>query len=254
MELGAAEINEKQFHDAWRGYNQEEVDDFLDRVADAVDALQRENEALRERLHELDKRVESGRDTEEMLRKTLASAQDAAQEAIATAKAKAEQIVADAEERAQRARDELRTRVETAEEEVRTRAAAVEAEQEARLRSTRESVDRLETFESDLKKRLQEFFEQQAQMLATLRERPEPEPMEIVTDEPVLDLDAAEASAPAEVIDPELAGEALEEPNLEDFRPFDDEEEAFGTGRRRKRGLFRRERESEDLEVQSEES
>lgn len=253
MELGPKEINEKQFHDAWRGYNQEEVDDFLDRVADAVDALQRENDPLRERLQDLDKRVESGRDTEEMLRKTLASAQDAAQEAIAAAKAKADQIVADAEERAQRARDELRTRVETAEEEVRKRAAAVEAEQESLLRLTQESIDRLEGFESDLKKKLQAFFEQQAQVLATLQERPDPESIEIVTDEPVLDLDAAEDSAPAEVIDPEPRGLDIEDPNLDDFRPFDDEEEAFGSGRRRKRGLFRRDRDVEDLGVHSEE-
>ena len=255
MELGAKEINEKQFHDAWRGYNQEEVDDFLDRVADAMDALQRENAALRERLDELERRVASGRDTEEMLRKTLASAQDAAQEAIATAKTKAEQIVADAEERAQRARDELRMRVETAEEEVRKRASAVEAEQESRLRVTQESIDRLEGFESDLKKKLQAFFEQQAQALATLQERPEPEPepLEVVSDEAVLDLDAAVESAPAEVIDPEVGDPEVDEPNLDDFRPFDDEEEAFGSGRRRKRGLFRRDRDLEDAEVHSEE-
>jgi cell division initiation protein len=50
MELGAKEIKEKQFRDAWRGYNQDDVDDFLDRVAEAMDALQREIAALRERL------------------------------------------------------------------------------------------------------------------------------------------------------------------------------------------------------------
>ena len=254
MELGAKEINEKQFHDAWRGYNQEEVDDFLDHVADTVDALQRENHALRERLEDLDRRVESGKDTEEMLRKTLASAQTAAQEAIATAKTKAEQIVADAEERAARAREELRVRVETAEEEVRTRAAAVEAEQESRLRAAQESVDRLEGFESDLKKKLRTFFEDQARALELLQERAEPEPMQIVTDEPVLDLDAAVDGAPEEVIDPAPGDLDVEEPNLDDFRPFDDEEEAFGAGRRRKRGLFRRDRDMEDVEVHSEES
>ena len=258
MELGAKEINEKQFHDAWRGYNQEEVDDFLDHVADTVDALQRENHALRERLAELDKRVESGRDTEEMLRKTLASAQNAAQEAIATAKTKAEQIVGDAEERAARAREELRVRVETAEEEVRARAAAVEAEQASRLRVSQESIDRLEAFESELKTKLRVFFEEQARTLEMLQELPEPEPIEIVTDEPILDLDAAVDSAPAEVVDPAPDELDVDGPNLDDFRPFDDEEEAFGTGRRRKRGLFRRDRDMEDVgvseEVHSEES
>ena len=37
MDVSARNIHEKQFHDAWRGYSQEEVDDFLDRVAETLD-------------------------------------------------------------------------------------------------------------------------------------------------------------------------------------------------------------------------
>ena len=125
------------------------------------------------------------------------------------------------------------------------------------MRVSQESIDRLEAFESELKKKLQVFFEEQARTLEMLKELPEPEPIEIVTDEPVLDLDAAVDSAPAEVVDPQ-GGVDMDGPNLDDFRPFDDEEEAFGTGRRRKRGLFRRDRDMEDVgvseEVHSEES
>ena len=54
MDVTPKDINEKQFSDAWRGYNQEEVDDFLDRVAEAVETTQRESEALRERNLELE--------------------------------------------------------------------------------------------------------------------------------------------------------------------------------------------------------
>ncbi|MGH2809088.1 MAG: DivIVA domain-containing protein [Actinomycetota bacterium] len=256
MEITAQEINEKKFHDAWRGYNQDEVDDFLDRIALAIGALERENQSLHDRILELDQKVEAGRGSEDMLRKTLAGAQNAAQEAIAAAKQRAEQIVADAEERAARARDELRMRVETAETEVRRRTEEIEREQEERRRAIQESVDRLEAFETDLKRKLRAFFEQQATGLEVLQERSEPEsPMEIVVDEPAAgEFDAAEESAPPaeEFVAPN--GEVVEieeEPDLEDFGPFDDEEEAFGEGgRRRKRGLFRRDR---DVEVQTEE-
>src|SRR3712207_4638561 len=99
MDLTARDIHEKQFHDSWRGYNQEEVDEFLDRIADVVDRLQRENSALHARITELDHAVATSRDTEEMLKKTLVTAQQAAEEAIASARAKAEALIQEAEER-----------------------------------------------------------------------------------------------------------------------------------------------------------
>jgi cell division initiation protein len=257
----AREINEKQFHDAWRGYNQEEVDDFLDRVAEAIALLQRENDALRERVAELDEKVETAKTSEEMLKKTLESAQVAAQEAIATARTKAQEIVSDAEERAQKARDELKERVETAEAEVRRRTEEIEREQEGRRHEIQESVDRLQAYEADLKRKLHSFLEQQSAALEIL-EAPEPAGL-VATEEPVQQetFDAAledlpedpadsliELDTTADADDEVLEAASADEPNLEDFGPFDDD--AFGPERKRRRGLFRREK---DEEVSSEE-
>ena len=260
----AREINEKQFHDAWRGYNQEEVDDFLDRVAEAIDALQRENDDLHGRLQELDQKIESSKTSEAMLKKTLESAQVAAEEAISAAKKQADEIVRDAEERAQRARDELKTRVETAEEEVRRRTAEVEREQEGRRREIQESVDRLQAFESDLKRKLHGFMEQQRASLEILEDN---QKVNLVATEEAADstFDAAEEEElpddPADslVVEPEAPAELdlidatgefdvmsdiSDEPNLDDFAPYD-EEEAFGPSRRKRRGIFRRDKEPE---------
>ena len=165
MDLTARHIHEKQFHDAWRGYNQEEVDEFLDRVAEQLNRLERENAALQTRLRELDQMVEASRSTEDMLKKTLVTAQQAAEEAIATAKTKAEALVAEAEQRAQRANDELKHRVATAEEEVRRKTAEVERQQLARRRDTQQSIERLEAFETEIKQRLRAFLEQQLSAL-----------------------------------------------------------------------------------------
>ena len=260
--ITAREINEKQFHDAWRGYNQEEVDDFLDRIAEAVDALQRENTALKERVDELDQKIEASKASEDILKKTLETAQVAAQEAITTARSKAEEIVRDAEERAQKARDELRDRVENAEQEVRRRTHESEREQEARRREIQESVDRLQAFESDLKRKLHSFLQQQAAALDILQDR-QPSPTEIAIEEPTGEerFDAAIDDLPddpADVLVDQPVDDAEEvvaaefepngEPNLEDFAPYDDD--AFESGRRRRRGLFRRDK---DVEVSSEE-
>lgn len=162
MDLSARDIHDKQFHDAWRGYNQEEVDDFLDRIASSLDRLQRENRALQTRINELDQAVAASRDTEEMLKKTLVTAQRAAEEAIATAKAKADQLVGEAEEKARSARAEAERKT-----------AELEQQHAQRRRDLDLEIDRLRSFESELKQKLKTFLEQQQRALEGLS-TPEP--------------------------------------------------------------------------------
>ena len=161
MDLTARDVQEKQFHDAWRGYNQEEVDDFLDRVAEALDRVGRENMSLRQRVGELDQAVSASRNTEEMLKKTLVTAQRAAEEAIATAKAKAEQLINEAEERSRRASDEASRRN-----------AEAERDHANKRRELEDSLSRLKAFEGELKLRLKTFLDQQQRALDQLESRP----------------------------------------------------------------------------------
>ena len=174
MDLTKRDIHEKQFHDAWRGYNQEEVDDFLDRVAEVLDRIQRENRALHDRVHELEQAVATSREAEEMLKKTLVTAQQAAEEAIAKAKSKADQLVTEAEQRARRSHDEARERVVAAENEVRRKALEAEREHATRKRELDSSIERLRAFETELKTRLRTYLEQQVRTLEQLTEREPP--------------------------------------------------------------------------------
>ena len=282
MDLTAQHVLQKQFHDSWRGYNQEEVDDFLDRIAETLTRLERENAALHGRLRELDHMVETSRSTEEMLKKTLVTAQKAAEEAIATARTKAERLVAEAEERARRANDELKTRVATAEDEVRRKTAEVEREQEARKREMQASVDKLESFETDIKRRLKAFLEQQLKALDALVEKPQPAPAHVqhpahvgerlhaspsprVKDEPHAEVaeaaqDAAEESNEEDSSAEEAPrDEAAVESRAHHVEVMDDEidfEEYVREGeqearKRPLRTLFRRDREGEDWAEES---
>jgi cell division initiation protein len=196
MELSARSIQEKQFHDQWRGYNQAEVDDFLDRVAETVDRLTRENADLRSRIAELDQAVAASRDTEEMLKKTLVTAQRAAEEAIAKAKAKAEELVNDAEQRVRQSESEAQERMSTAEADAHRKSSEAEAEarrklseaesaarrmlsdaerdSDARRRELEEHISKLRSYESDIKQRLKAFLEQQSRALESLIEVPPP--------------------------------------------------------------------------------
>jgi DivIVA domain-containing protein len=165
MDVSARTIIEKQFHDAWRGYSQKEVDDFLDRVAETMDRLQRENHALQTRIRELDQAVSTSRDTEEMLKKTLVTAQKASEEAIASAKAKAEQLINDAEQRVTKANEEARARMSTLEEEVRRKTLDADRDHANRKRELDASIEKLKSYEAELKLRLKTFLEQQLRSL-----------------------------------------------------------------------------------------
>ncbi len=152
MELDARDIHTKQFHDAWRGYNQEEVDDFLDDVAAILDRVQRENRQLFQRIKELEEHVAQARDAEEVLKKTLLNAEKAAEEAIETARSKAERMISEANRRNE----------------------SLERDHSVRKRDLDESIARLKKVESDLKNKLGNFLEDQLRTLRRLDSHPEP--------------------------------------------------------------------------------
>ncbi len=179
MQLTPSDVQDQQFHDAWRGYNQEEVDDFLDRVAETIEQLARENQSMRQRVKELDEKVVSSRHTEDMLKQTLITAQKAAEEAIATAKSKADELIAEAERRSKLAGEEARQRITTAEKEQQTRFASGEREQQTRLaaiekqhadkrKELEESLSKLQAFEAELRLRLKSFLDQQQKALTAM--------------------------------------------------------------------------------------
>ena len=174
MDVTPKDINEKQFRDAWRGYNQEEVDDFLDRVAEAVDNTQRENAALRGRNIELEQALSTTREAEEMLKKTLVTAQRAAEEAIAKAKAKADQIVIEAERRAAGANEEARKVIEEAEANANRRSIEIERAGHDKRRELDAAIARLSAYQSELQQKLRAFLDEQTRGLEALTDTEPP--------------------------------------------------------------------------------
>ena len=57
MAITVLEIIEKQFTIKFRGYNQEEVDEFLDIIVDGYEELVHENRELAARVKELEEMV-----------------------------------------------------------------------------------------------------------------------------------------------------------------------------------------------------
>ena len=97
MKLTPLDIRHKEFRRAMRGYSDEEVDVFLDEVADEFERLFQENMELRERVEQLVEQVHQYELLKETLQKTLVSAQQQSDEMRANARKEAELIIKDAE-------------------------------------------------------------------------------------------------------------------------------------------------------------
>lgn len=120
MALTPLDIHNKEFRKRFRGYDEREVDEFLDQVVRDYDQLGKENAELREEVQALRAKVEEYRRLEETLQNTLIVAQETAEGLKANARKEAELIVREAEQEAarlvraaeERLRDVERRRVE----------------------------------------------------------------------------------------------------------------------------------------------
>jgi len=97
MKLTPLDIRHREFKRGMRGYADEEVDEFLDEVADEYERLFKENIDLNERLESVEEKVKQYRRIEETLQKTLVSAQQSAEELKANATKESQLILRDAE-------------------------------------------------------------------------------------------------------------------------------------------------------------
>ncbi len=97
MKLTPLDIRHKEFRRAVRGYSDEDVDFFLDEVADEFERVFQQNIELQERIERLEQQVQQYESLRETLQNTLVSAQQQADETKANAHKEAELILKDAE-------------------------------------------------------------------------------------------------------------------------------------------------------------
>lgn len=100
--LKPMDIHNKEFKKAMRGYDAEEVDEFLDEIIVDFEKLQRELDVLKTQLSNYSENMNSYREKEISLNNTLVSAQRFADQLVKDAETKAANIVAEAEAEAQR--------------------------------------------------------------------------------------------------------------------------------------------------------
>jgi cell division initiation protein len=101
MRITPLDIQQKQFPVKFRGFDEEEVDSFLELVREEMEELLRDNASLREEAKKLEKQVKEYRNMESTLRETLVATQQMVEEYKNNAQKSAELITRDAELKAE---------------------------------------------------------------------------------------------------------------------------------------------------------
>ncbi len=118
IDLTPLDVRNKRgdFKKLLRGYDPQEVDTFLDLVAERLEALVRENIGLRERSETLQQQVNSQSGRERAVQEALVTAQELRSDIRAQAQREAELILAEARSRAKELEAEAEHRAERNEE------------------------------------------------------------------------------------------------------------------------------------------
>lgn len=102
MALTPLDIHNKEFTRGFRGYDEDEVNDFLNQIIKDYEMILSENAKLKEEIATVQDRLNHFANIEESLSKTIIVAQEAADEVKGNAKKEALLIVKEAEKNADR--------------------------------------------------------------------------------------------------------------------------------------------------------
>ncbi|MCL6587869.1 MAG: DivIVA domain-containing protein [Anoxybacillus sp.] len=102
MPLTPLDIHNKEFSKGFRGYDEDEVNEFLDQVIKDYEMVIREKKQLEEKVAELTERLNYFTNIEETLNKSILIAQETAEEVKRNAQKEAKLIIKEAEKNADR--------------------------------------------------------------------------------------------------------------------------------------------------------
>jgi len=214
IDLTPLDVRSKRgdFKRLMRGYDPQEVDTFLELVAERLEELTRENIGLRERTQNLQQQV---------------SAQTGREQAVQEALVTAQELRADIRGQAQREADGILKEAET---EGRRLIAEAEAEARTKLRSSERRLDQIQDSLQEIERRRTRFLKEFRQLLERELDVVEVEEDRKPLEERTIDLELGgkrvsevlgprDTKAPAE--DKERVAPMVEIPSIDDLPPAD---------------------------------
>ena len=203
--ITAQDIQEKAFERAGKGYNMEQVDEFLDELAADFTAMSRENASLKSKMKMLVQKMDEYRQTEDSMRLALLSAQKLSSQIEAEAREKSDSMIAEAKQQAERLTREAADGI---------------ANENAKLEEAKKATDRFFDHMRTVCQKQIEFYDKLSQMHLVGGEPEDQDEAQPEAEEPQQTPPAPEPEPEAE---PELAEEAQPEAEEEEEAPEQDE-------------------------------
>lgn len=111
MKLTPVDITNKEFRKMLRGYDPEEVDEFLDQIVEDYEELFKENSLLKEKINAMNEKIEHYSKIESTIQNTLLLAQNAAEQAKMSSQKEADMVIKHANDSAKKILDKAHTDV-----------------------------------------------------------------------------------------------------------------------------------------------
>lgn len=102
MELSSVDIQHKRFRTRWRGLDPQEVESFIQQLAEEMQSARTESATLRTTLQEVEKELKDYKEREKSIRNVLLNVQKTAEQLKTNAEKEARLIVAEAELKAEK--------------------------------------------------------------------------------------------------------------------------------------------------------
>lgn len=183
--ITAMEINTKRFEQAKPGYKPEEVDEFLNQIADQISAMTKEKEDTEKKIEVLVESIRRYKADEEALKDAMIGAQKQARAVMEEANGKADAIIYEAQQKAEQI----------------ISAANVKADEiigstAVRAKKEQETLEKMQTAVTEFKSNLLSMYKAHLELITSLPEADSD--------------DAEEESAPAPVHEAAPAAEDME--------------------------------------------
>ena len=112
MALSPLDIHNKEFSSRWRGYDEDEVNEFLEQVMKDYENVLEENKSLNRDLKQTKEQISHFNSIEEALQKSILTAQEAAEDVRRNSMKESKLIIKEAEKNADRIVNEALSRAQ----------------------------------------------------------------------------------------------------------------------------------------------
>lgn len=164
-DLTPNEIADYPLRTGVRGYRVEQVDELLDRVADRIEVLERQLAEAHDAVRDAERRAAESTATETTLKRTLVTAQRAAEETVAQATQEAETILSQAREEADQLLGDARTEAAQLRDAAASEAEAARAETARARRDAEDGLLRLRGLAERFRTQMREHLDEHASLL-----------------------------------------------------------------------------------------